>query len=45
MSTDNINVVVSTPETLESAEVAQILSIITTETEYTPVDVIIVPYS
>lgn len=45
MSTENVNVVVSTPDTLESAEVAQILTIITTETEYTPAQVIVVPYT
>lgn len=44
MSTNNINVIVNKSE-LESQEVAQILSVILEETEYTASEVVVVPYT
>lgn len=44
MNSNNINIVVSSSE-LTSAQVAQILSIVTTETEYTADKVVVYPYS
>ncbi|MGN0771700.1 MAG: SpoIIIAH-like family protein [Christensenellales bacterium] len=43
MSTNNINVIVQQEE-LTSEQVAQILSVILSETDYTPSQVVIVPY-
>lgn len=44
LETSNVNVIVKDAE-LDSSDVAQILSIITTETGCSPTNVIIVPYS
>lgn len=44
MSTNNVNVIVNKSE-LESQEVAQILSVILEETEYTASEVVVVPYT
>jgi stage III sporulation protein AH len=44
LETSNVNVIVKDAE-LESSEVAQILTIITSETGCSPTNVIIVPYS
>lgn len=43
ISTENVNVVVKDEEVTQE-EAAQILSIITSETEYTALDVVIIPY-
>ena len=43
MSTNNINVIIQQEE-LTSEQVAQILGVILSETDYTPSQVVIVPY-
>lgn len=45
MSTGNLNVVVKADNELDNSQIAQILSIITRETTYTPSQVVIVPYN
>ncbi len=45
LSTGNVYVVVKTADTMTSAEVAQILSVITENSDYKPSDVIVTPYN
>lgn len=45
MTTGNINVVVKTADSLDSAQVAQILAIVTEQTDYKATEVIIIPYN